>query len=122
MFQIDVTAGASVAGTPRLRLPAGTIAVALKNAGAPVAGAELEVHVLEGGGGFNSTATTPEPSSRARVVTDGSGAASLPEFALGPRTEANRLLVQGDHASVVVTVLGSYANTRLRCADPASGS
>lgn len=123
-YQLTVAKGGQIDATPSLHLPADSIQLVLTDHGTPVPNAPVSVHVLEGGGGFPKP-RPPLPDqlrSRNSFKTGGAGEISIPEFVLGSEPGPNRLLIQTENAQKIVTVMGSYTNTRWVPVDPASGN
>jgi RHS repeat-associated protein len=122
-YQFTVLSGNNIEACPSLRLPNGTIQLELKDYGSKVPLAEISVHVTEGGGGFPEQRPPADEQLRSHIhlTSDINGKITIPEFILGSKPSANRLLVQSDHCQISINILGTFANTQLLAIEPASG-
>jgi RHS repeat-associated protein len=116
---IALIRGSTLRAAPGVLLPSGKMAVVAKDErGRPVPAAELECHVLFGGGRIIDPLTSA-PAAVVRGVADGNGEWDLPQIQVGPEAGPNRLLVQSLHASLPVDIVGDWRIAQLVFLSPA---
>ena len=116
----------TIRACPRLRLPQGTIVLIVgvitpaSPILVPLSQCPVNVHVMEGGGGFPDPQNTGSWPLQTRIDlrSDIDGMVTIPDFVLGGIEGPNRLLIQSDHAYITVTIQGTFENTQISCANP----